>query len=55
MENRKRLPSDRELINKRAATPRLALLTSKKIIISKILDLTRNAPVIDIYFFQNII
>ena len=48
MENRNRLPSDRELINERAATPRLALLTSKKIIISKILDLTRNAPGIDI-------
>ena len=44
MENRKRLPSDREIKNERAATPRLALLTSKKIIISKILDLSRIAP-----------
>lgn len=48
MENRKQIPSEREFINERAATPRLALLTSKKIIISKILDLTRNAPGIDI-------
>lgn len=47
MENRKRLPFDRELINERAATPRLAYLTSKKIIISKILVFTRIADGID--------
>ena len=52
MENRKRLPSDREIKNERAATPRLALLTSKKIIISKILDLTRNAPALTFSFFK---
>ena len=52
MENRKRLPSERELINERAATPRLALLTSKKIIISKFLDFSRNAPALTITFFK---
>ena len=52
MENRNRRPSERELINERAAPFRLALLTSKKIIISKFLDFTRNAPALTITFFK---
>ena len=45
-------PSDREIKNERAATPRLALLTSKKIIISKFLDFSRNAPALTFTFFK---
>ena len=52
MENRKRLPSERGIINERAAPSRLALLTSKKIIISKFLDFSRNAPALTITFFK---
>ena len=52
MENCKRLPSERGIINERAATPRLALLTSKKIIISKFLDFSRNAPALTFTFFK---
>ena len=52
MENRKRLPSQRGKKNERNASSRLALLTSKKIIISKFLDFSRNAPALTFTFFK---